>query len=125
MFNSALSKGRAGSIQGGDRLPWVNDGRSDNFATLQSLDWQVHIYGHAAPGFREAMSALNLPLHQFPWNNAAKGAGLAEGAIYLIRPDGHVAFASATQYAEGLTAFAIERGLKFLPELAQGSNIAC
>ena len=41
--NSMLSEGRAGGIRGGDRLPWV--AACDNFAALQSLDWQVHIFG--------------------------------------------------------------------------------
>src|SRR3984957_14906720 len=41
---SSLSQGRAGTIHGGDRLPWVkidSDGASrDNFAPLTSMDWQ-------------------------------------------------------------------------------------
>src|SRR6266403_4119669 len=40
---SSLSEGRAGTVHGGDRLPWVkmdwSDDYRDNFAPLISLDW--------------------------------------------------------------------------------------
>ena len=51
--DSPLSEGGAGSVQGGDRLPWVETRRQeDNFAPLASLAWQVHVYGEARPGWR-------------------------------------------------------------------------
>jgi hypothetical protein len=123
--DSDLSQGRAGIVRGGDRLPWVNSGESDNFAALQSLDWQVHIYGRASPGFSNALSTLNLPVHQFPWNQAAGKAGLMEDAMYLVRPDGHVALACAKQDAEALKVFAAVRGLKFSSEPRHGVKVAC
>ena len=47
--HSPLSEGAAGAVRGGDRLPWVAAGPSeDNFAPLTSLDWQVHVYGDRA-----------------------------------------------------------------------------
>ncbi len=49
---SSLSDGRAGSVHGGDRLPWVTADSNDNFAPLTSLDWQVHVYGSAASEIR-------------------------------------------------------------------------
>src|SRR5262249_31288439 len=53
---SALSEGYAGDVHGGDRLPWVpldsSGARTDNFAPLTSLEWQVHVYGRAAPELR-------------------------------------------------------------------------
>src|SRR5262249_39675380 len=42
---SALSEGRLGPVQAGDRLPWVKISDTDNFAPLTALDWQVHVYG--------------------------------------------------------------------------------
>jgi 2-polyprenyl-6-methoxyphenol hydroxylase-like FAD-dependent oxidoreductase len=43
---SAISEGEAGGIHGGDRLPWVQTGPGhDNFEPLESLAWQVHVYG--------------------------------------------------------------------------------
>ena len=67
---SSLSEGRAGAVHGGDRLPWVpadmND-VEDNFTPLTSLDWQVHVYGDAAPEIQAVCEARKLPLHVFPW----------------------------------------------------------
>src|SRR5215469_8191448 len=43
----ALSEGRAGDVHGGDRLPWVVVGDSDNYEPLKAMAWQVHVYGTA------------------------------------------------------------------------------
>jgi hypothetical protein len=94
-----LSEGRAGRVRGGDRLPWVafpdapSNGRTDNFAPLAALDWQVHVYGEASPGIAEACGARGLALHVFPWWSAARRSGLRRRAVYLVRPDGYVGFA--------------------------------
>jgi 2-polyprenyl-6-methoxyphenol hydroxylase-like FAD-dependent oxidoreductase len=95
---SSLSEGRAGSVRGGDRLPWVaagstSDTGNDNFRPLTSLDWQVHVYGAAAAGIAEACGRRGLALHTFPWQSAASRAGLERGAVYLVRPDGYVGLA--------------------------------
>jgi 2-polyprenyl-6-methoxyphenol hydroxylase-like FAD-dependent oxidoreductase len=90
---SAWSVGRAGSVHGGDRLPWVDPGRAgapDNFAPLRSLDWQVHVYGTPASQLRAACETLRLPLHTFAQGPATKEAGLVDGAAYLVRPDGYI-----------------------------------
>jgi hypothetical protein len=94
--HSRLSAGVAGSIHGGDRLPWVElaEGR-DNFAPLTSLAWQVHVYGEPRRGVAEACAELGLPLHVFAWQSGMHGAGLKNAAVYLIRPDGYVALADA------------------------------
>jgi hypothetical protein len=96
---SPLSDGAAGSVRGGDRLPWVED--VDNFAPLRSLDWQLHVYGTAAPALRE----LGVPLHEWPWTPAARRAGLAENAVYLVRPDGHVGVARPTADVAALRSY--------------------
>jgi 2-polyprenyl-6-methoxyphenol hydroxylase-like FAD-dependent oxidoreductase len=89
--DSALSEGVAGSIKGGDRLPWV--AAADNFAPLASLDWQAHMYGDAAPEIAAACARHGLALHAFPWSDDADHAGFARGALYLVRPDGYVGLA--------------------------------
>jgi hypothetical protein len=95
--HSSLSTGAAGEVHGGDRLPWVDFGAGkDNFAALTSLKWQVHVYGALPVGVAEACAELGIPLHAFPWQAAARRAGLLRDALYLVRPDGYVAIADAS-----------------------------
>ena len=68
---SSLSKGRAGAVHGGDRLPWTGD----NFEPLTSLDWQVHVYGDATAEVRAVCDERNLPLHVFSWSRDWAGPG--------------------------------------------------
>ncbi|RNF41138.1 FAD-dependent monooxygenase [Planococcus salinus] len=91
--DSALSEGAAGSIHGGDRLPWVPAEEGDNFLPLQAMDWQFHVYGEATPELIDLAKAHAIPYHQFPWTKIAEKAGIAQNAVFLVRPDGHVAVA--------------------------------
>ncbi len=105
---SALSEGDAGDVHGGDRLPWVVLDPAtglDNFAPLSSVDWQVHVYGEALAATRATCSARRLALHEFAWQPAMAGAGLRRDALYLVRPDGYVAVASAEQSVERVTQY--------------------
>jgi 2-polyprenyl-6-methoxyphenol hydroxylase-like FAD-dependent oxidoreductase len=89
---SAVSDGFAGDLHAGDRLPWVpNPTGSDNFEPLATREWQLHVYGAAS----DALRAAGLPVHVFPFSDAAKAAGLARDAVYLIRPDGYIGWADA------------------------------
>lgn len=104
--DSALSEGRAGSVCGGDRLPWVEmEAGPDNFAPLASLAWQVHVYGTVSNELAATCTDLQLPLHVFPWHEAIARAGFAKDALYLIRPDGHVALADPSGRPEALRVF--------------------
>jgi 2-polyprenyl-6-methoxyphenol hydroxylase-like FAD-dependent oxidoreductase len=105
---SPLSRGAAGKIRGGDRLPWVRDKATDNFKSLQLLDWQIHIYGESRADFKESITALGLKLNEFLWNEEANKAGLEKNAVYLIRPDGYVAYASSVQDSNELENFLSE-----------------
>jgi 2-polyprenyl-6-methoxyphenol hydroxylase-like FAD-dependent oxidoreductase len=108
-----FNAGVAGAVRGGDRLPWVRFASgSDNFAPLSLLDWQAHVYGQAEPGLRQLCAERNLPLHEFPWESAMEQAGLVRDALYLIRPDGYVAFATAGAIPETLGAFLDAGALK-------------
>ena len=124
--NSALSSGRAGGVQGGDRLPWVPLGQSDNHACLIALDWQVHVYGEVESAFRAAISRLGIPLHRFDWSTAAARAGLVKNAAYLVRPDGHVAIAAgqdATAFERFIDTFAIKpRHIERRPAVERSST---
>ena len=86
--NHAPSSG----VKAGDRLPWVGqEGTADNFAPLQSCDWQIHVYGKA----EAALGAwYGLPVHSFPYGVAARRAGLRKGATYVVRPDGYIGMIS-------------------------------
>ena len=109
--NSSLSAGIAGKVHGGDRLPWVElASGKDNFEPLTSLKWQVHIYGEAGSAAGEACAKLRLPLHVFPWEPAMKNAGLQNGAVYLVRPDGYVALADPSANPGNLHQYFSERG---------------
>ena len=103
--HSRLSEGNAGVVRGGDRLPWVETNDGGNFAPLTSLDWQIHVYGKAGEALRRAASEANLALHEFAWNAPAEHADLERDALYLVRPDGYIAFANSRQDVEKLRQF--------------------
>ena len=106
---SSLCEGRAGRVHGGDRLPWVkvkvNGVDEDNFARLTSLDWQVHVYGDAAPTLQAMCDARRLPLHTFPWRSDMGRAGLQRNAGYLVRPDGYVGVADPRGSAKTIASY--------------------
>ena len=109
--HSSLSEGCAGRIHGGDRLPWVRRESDDNFAPLASLDWQVHVYGRAAPDLQALCTERRLPLHVFPWRQEFTRAGLLRNAVYLVRPDGYVALAEPGGSAPAVGAYLAARTL--------------
>jgi 2-polyprenyl-6-methoxyphenol hydroxylase-like FAD-dependent oxidoreductase len=113
---SSLSEGRAGAVHGGDRLPWVEPELpgtgADNFTPLNSLDWQVHVYGEVSAEIRTACDRRKLPLHVFAWRPAMRRTGLRRDAVYLVRPDGYVALADSAASAEALTAYLDVRKIK-------------
>jgi 2-polyprenyl-6-methoxyphenol hydroxylase-like FAD-dependent oxidoreductase len=113
---SFLSEGRAGEVQGGDRLPWVTtggaNGAASNFAPLKSLDWQVHVYGDAASDLRATCDARRLPLHVFPWRPETGRTGLQRDAGYLVRPDGYVAVADRDKPGEAIASYLDRRNIR-------------
>jgi len=113
---SSLSEGKAGTVHGGDRLPWMkmnlNGVDADNFAPLTALDWQVHVYGDALPEIRAVCDARKLPLHAFPWRPEMSRAGLRRNALYLVRPDGYVALADADASVAAVVSYLDTREIK-------------
>jgi hypothetical protein len=111
---SSLSVGSAGTIHGGDRLPWVApdaEGGEDNFTPLKSLQWQIHIYGAAAAELSAICGARGLPLHLFAWRPSTERTGLKRNAAYLVRPDGYVALADSQAIAATLQSYLDQRGV--------------
>lgn len=115
---SAVSQGKAGSVRGGDRLPWVapaHEGDEDNFTPLSSLDWQVHVYGAASRELSTAAGSRGVPIHTFSWSEQVARAGLANNAAYLVRPDGYVALADPQARPEVLLRYLDELQIKARP----------
>ncbi len=109
--DSAISVGRAGSVRGGDRLPWAPVPNVDNFDTFRSIGWQVHVYGTPDPALIDWCERQNLVLHAFAWQEAYAKAGIARDAMYLLRPDTYVALAATEQKPETLGRYFIEHRL--------------
>ena len=89
--DSILSKGKAGHIEGGDRLPWCPPIK--NFDPLQSLDWQLHVFDDKDEDVGQLCSHYKIPIHEFPFSEPVRNAGFARDAAYLVRPDGYVGLA--------------------------------
>ena len=100
-----LGEGHAGSVQGGERLPWVRGAGFDNYDALKRIDWQVHVYGEAHDALKRWCDDRGIAMQAYRWNEAMGEAGLKQDALYLIRPDTYVAFASTTQDTAGIDKF--------------------
>lgn len=109
--DSPLSEGKAGKVQGGDRLPWVRIGDKDNFEPLEQIGWQVHVYGEARPELMAWCLHRGVTLRDYPWDPAYEKAGLARDAAYLLRPDTWVALADPEGRVEALEAYLSSRTL--------------
>jgi hypothetical protein len=121
---STLSQGRVGRIHGGDRLPWVQldlDRLEDNFTPLDSLDWQIHVYGDASSELQAVCANRKLPLHTFPWSRNVAQAGLCRNAAFLIRPDGYVALAEREGNADAIASYLDARELRRFGDGSRGA----
>jgi 2-polyprenyl-6-methoxyphenol hydroxylase-like FAD-dependent oxidoreductase len=110
-----LSRGTAGRVQGGDRLPWVAVAGVDNFAPLTRMDWQVHVYGEASAELAAWCAQRNLPLHVFVWQSEHGAVGLARNALYLLRPDTYVALAEPGGSPGALESYFRDRSIRLTP----------
>ncbi len=106
-----LSEGKAEVVQGGDRLPWVAADGVDNHQCLSDMRWQTHVYGVERPELAAWCAERGLPLKIFPWTPRHGKAGLARDALYLVRPDGYVAFADESASPDGLARYFAARGI--------------
>jgi 2-polyprenyl-6-methoxyphenol hydroxylase-like FAD-dependent oxidoreductase len=107
-----LSRGAAGHVHGGDRLPWVRIDDTDNFATLAAMDWQVHVYGAAGAELTAWCATHDVPLHIFGWRSEYEMVGLARDALYLLRPDSYVALADGSGAADVLARYFEDHGIR-------------
>lgn len=107
---SPLSEGKAGRICAGDRLPWTRVADDvheydDNFAPLNGICWQVHVYGEADTALVRACESHTIPLYAFRWQSPMRSCGLVKDAVYLIRPDGHIGLAAERDGAHALEQY--------------------
>jgi 2-polyprenyl-6-methoxyphenol hydroxylase-like FAD-dependent oxidoreductase len=107
-----LSVGLAGSVHGGDRLPWVLIGGKDNFASLAAINWQIHVYGTAKAELAAWCAGHDVPLHVFAWRSEHGVAGLARDALYLLRPDTYVALADPSGEAGMIERYCAEHSFE-------------
>jgi hypothetical protein len=104
--------GSEGDVYGGDRLPWIAADDVDNYVPLNAMTWQVHVYGIADAELKTWCEAHQLPVHVFPWRSKYGTVGLAQDALYLIRPDTYVALAIRPGTADSLQLYFTKRGIR-------------
>jgi len=107
---SHLSQGKAGEVQGGDRLPWVPVPGADNYEPLRAIHWQVHVYGEPKADLMDWCKKYDMPLHAFAWRHEHQKAGLVKDAAYLLRPDTYVALADPKGQSATLSLYFREQG---------------
>lgn len=103
--DSPLSRGTAGHIRAGDRLPWIAAGGVDNYAPLKEIGWQVHVYGQAHAELAAWCTTHGVGLHVFAWQPEHEAAGFVRDALYLLRPDTYVALADTTAAPDSLQSY--------------------
>ena len=109
---SPLSRGAAGHVHGGDRLPWVSVDGVDNFGSLAPMGWQVHVYGLSGARLRAWCESHKVPLRIFDWRPQHGAAGLASDALYLLRPDSYVALAEASGAPDAVERYFADREIR-------------
>jgi hypothetical protein len=110
--NGPLSRGAAGRVHGGERLPWVRVDGADNFVSLTAMDWQVHVYGSASAELTAWCGTHGIPLHVFGWRSEYEAAGFARDALYLLRPDSYVALVDAAGAPGAIERYFADHGIK-------------
>ena len=99
-------------MSGGDRLPWVMVEGLDNYDPLNAIVWQAHVYGVARGAVSSWCQQHGLPLHEFAWDPQYGEAGFLQDALYLIRPDGYIAFADQSGSADALQRYFTQRRIR-------------
>lgn len=115
-----LGAGQAGAVQGGDRLPWAPAHGVDNFDSLATPAWQVHVYGEARPELSDWTVTRGIALHRYAWAAQHGHAGLARNAAYLLRPDNYVACADPAGGPQAFDDYLRQRGLRISTEGGSG-----
>ena len=67
--------------------------------------------GGAGDEIQAVCNQRTLPLHVFPWRPEIGRAGLRRNAVYLVRPDSHVALADPAGSASAIASYLDARKL--------------
>jgi len=118
-----LGAGQAGAVCGGDRLPWAPAHGGDNFASLATPVWQVHVYGEARAELSAWAAARGIALHVFSWAAQHDHAGLARNAAYLLRPDAYVACADPAGGVQAFDDYLTQRGVRVGKQAAARTSL--
>ena len=97
-----LDEGHAGPVHGGDRLPWVKMGETDNYQALKRIGWQIHVYGKADDYVKRWARRAPHSSRGLRVDRPMRHAGLRENALYLIRPDTYVGLALPAPSVDGV-----------------------
>lgn len=108
LSNEATS---AGSVLTGERLPWVELNGNNNYGSLTSIEWQLHVYGSASEDLATWCKANGLKLTVFAWAAEYGTAGIAKNAVYLLRPDTYVAMIDSTASPKNIEKYFADRQL--------------
>ncbi|KAA0972201.1 FAD-dependent oxidoreductase [Aureimonas fodinaquatilis] len=110
-----LSAGVSGSVQGGERLPWVHNPRQDNYASLNALGWQIHVYGRPGDALQHWCADNSVPLHVFGWDDTCANAGFVSDTACLLRPDTYIALVWPAAEIDALQQWLNEQALDITP----------
>ena len=86
--HSELSEGVRGSVQGGDRLPWLPN--SDIYDQLSSARWSLICIPSGTSRVTEMVGRFGIKVIDVEFTQEAQSAGFAADSAYLVRPDGYV-----------------------------------
>ncbi|KAG6051253.1 hypothetical protein E4U39_001714 [Claviceps sp. Clav50 group G5] len=115
-LSSCSSKGTSGvgavAVRAGERLPWVKTADGvDNFTSL-NLEWQVHVYGRAQEALLAWCKKHEMPVMVYEFGEGCSAAKLVRDALYLVRPDGHVALVERGGRPEVVERYFAERQMR-------------
>ncbi|KAJ9199735.1 hypothetical protein DTO166G4_5944 [Paecilomyces variotii] len=91
-YDSPLSQAEGpGEIKPGDRLPYCKEDATDNYISLDALQWRIHIYGTPTEELKAWCQEKKVRLDNFPFNEDMEKKCIVQDDIYLIRPDSFIA----------------------------------
>jgi hypothetical protein len=76
------------------------------------MDWQVHVYGRAAPDLAAWCKKQDVPLRVFAWRSEYEEAGIIRDTLYLLRPDTYIGLVDRSCSAEALRRYLDARGMR-------------